>query len=309
MSSNSQITKLIYSRLEENGCSGRIVPIQHLIDLKEEIEINRNKGIFDSTFCQERLVYFNYEIQETFPDANSIVITAAPQSQQKVHFDLRGRDFQVIVPPTYSSETDKKVEDIIAYILKPEGFDFRPAVLPLKSLAVHSGLAEYGKNNITYIQSIGSFYRLKAFFSDLPAIEDNWFEMELMEQCEKCSACIDKCPTGAIIPERFLMKAERCLTFHNERPDKFPTWIEPSWHNCLIGCMECQMVCPVNKKSRSRFEEEIRFSQEESTILLKERSSRKLPPEMINKLQRIGLSEDINLIPRNLGVLLEQNSM
>jgi epoxyqueuosine reductase len=309
MSSNSQITKLIYSRLEENGCSGRIVPIQHLIDLKEEIEINRNKGIFDSTFYQERLVYFNYEIQETFPDANSIVITAAPQSQQKVHFDLQGKDFQVIVPPTYSSETDKKVEDIIAYILKPEGFDFRPAVLPLKSLAVHSGLAEYGKNNITYIQSIGSFYRLKAFFSDLPAIEDNWFEMELMEQCEKCSACIDKCPTGAIIPERFLMKAERCLTFHNERPDKFPTWIEPSWHNCLIGCMECQMVCPVNKKFRSRFEEEIRFSQEESTILLKERSSRQLPPEMINKLQRIGLSEDINLIPRNLGVLLEQNSM
>ena len=48
---------------------------------------------------------------------------------------------------------------------------------------------------------------------------------------------MNKCPTKAIRQDRFLISAEQCLTFFNEKPDDFPEWVNPVWHNCLIGCM------------------------------------------------------------------------
>jgi len=89
--------------------------------------------------------------------------------------------------------------------------------LPLKILAVRSELASYGKNNISYIPGMGSFYRLIAFYSDFPCQEDIWLEPQMMKHCHNCSACLDNCPTGAITSGGFLLHAERCITFHNER--------------------------------------------------------------------------------------------
>ncbi len=197
---------------------------------------------------------------------------------------------------------------MLSDILKTKGFNLYSAELPEKLLAVRSGLAQYGKNNITYIEGTGSFHRLRAFLSDLPDIEDSWLGLQSMELCNKCSACINKCPTGAIAPHRFLIQAEKCLTFHNERQAEFPDWIEPSWHNCLIGCMACQSVCPANKKLLNRFEEKESFTEEETGLILKGTSRYQLPRATIGKLQRIYLWDDMDIIPRNLNVLIEQRS-
>ena len=190
--------------------------------------------------------------------------------------------------------------------LEPEGYRIWPAVLPLKLLSVRSGLARYGRNNITYIEAMGSFYRLKAFLSDLPPVKDSWLEPQSLRQCRTCNACVKKCPTGAILPERFLIHAERCLTFHNERESAFPAWIEPSWHNSLIGCMVCQSVCPVNKDIISWSTESETFTQQETESLLRATSRKQLPPSAAKKLKRLYLLEDWELVPRNLRVLLDR---
>lgn len=305
----SDVTKLVYSELEQKGYKGRVVSIQHINDLEKEIGAHYNEGVIDKALYHEYLADFKFEIPADFPTASSLIITSAPQPQYRVNFTFKGRLFQFIIPPHYSHKTDEAVENVLSDILKPNGFNLHPATLPEKLLAVRSGLAKYGKNNITYIEGLGSFYRLKTFLSDLPAIEDSWLGLQSMELCNKCSACISKCPTGAIVPNRFLIQADKCLTFHNERQREFPNWIEPSWHNYLIGCMGCQSICPANKKFFNWFEEKESFTEEETELILKGTSRHQLPRTAIGKLQRLYLSDGIiDRMPRNLNVLIEQHS-
>ena len=301
----SDVTKLVYSELEQNGYKGKVVSIQHINDLKKEFGAHYSEGVINKTLYREYLVDLEFELPADFPNASSLIITSAPQPQYRVNFTFKGRLYQFIIPPHYSHKTNESVEDVLSGVLKPNGFNLHPASLPEKLLAVHSGLAKYGKNNISYIEGIGSFYRLRTFYSDLPAIDDSWQELQLMEQCDKCRACVNRCPTGAIVQHRFLIQAEKCLTFYNERQAKFPDWIERSWHNCLIGCMDCQSVCPANKKLLHWFEEKESFTEEETELILKGISRYQLPRATVDKLQRLCLSDSIiDRIPRNLNVLI-----
>ena len=148
---------------------------------------------------------------------------------------------------------------------------------------------------------------MKAFYSDIPSIEDNWQEVRMMECCNKCVACINKCPTGTIRQDRFLVSAEKCLTFFNEKSDNFPGWVNPAWHNCLIGCMRCQDVCPANKDYDKYIVPGGEFSEEETLMILKGVSKDKLPLETIEKLKKLCLLDEYNLLQRNLEVLIRKN--
>ena len=201
---------------------------------------------------------------------------------------------------------DKRVADALADILAPSGYRVALANLPKKLTAVRSGLAAYGKNNVSYVPGMGSFHRLVALWSDLPAKEDNWHDLRIMDACQKCQACQRACPTGAIASDRFLLHAERCLTFLNEKPAEvpFPEWVDPSWHNCLVGCMRCQRACPENKKVRDWVVGDELFSEEETALLLDGVAQERLPSETVAKLERLDLIELLEIIPRNLSALL-----
>jgi epoxyqueuosine reductase len=293
--------------LERKGYPCRIVSIRHIADLRTEIKCRHEQGDLNELFYHESLSGFEFNFAEDFPKARSIIITSAPQPQQKARFQFQGRAYAFTVPPTYSHWTDQLVEKAIMDVLEPSKSSIYKARLPGKLLAVRSGLAKYGKNNITYVDGLGSFHRLKAFLSDIPATEDSWAESEMMEQCRTCSACVKKCPTNAILSDRFLIRAERCLTFHNERQAEFPDWINPAWHNCLIGCMVCQLACPANKGLRDWFVEGEKFTEEETELLWKGISSDRLPQSTAAKVERLGLLEDVGLVSRNLKVLLSQH--
>jgi epoxyqueuosine reductase len=126
----------------------------------------------------------------------------------------------------------------------------------------------------------------------------------MLERCQKCKACANHCPTGAIPTDRFLLHGERCLVFFNERPPeyRFPDWVAPTAHNSLIGCMTCQQVCPENKELLNQYADEVTFSHAETSLLLNGAMVDHLPPETVRKLERIDMINDLQLIPRNLGV-------
>jgi epoxyqueuosine reductase len=174
---------------------------------------------------------------------------------------------------------------------------------------VHSGLGAYGKNNICYVDGMGSFHRPVAFYSDFPCQEDNWQEVHMMEACQRCSACLRKCPTGAITSERFLLHAERCITFRNEKPGDvpFPKWIDPSWHNCLVGCLDCQAICPQNRDVLQWIDAGAEFSQEETALFLEGVPLDQLPAATVKKLQHFDMVEYLDLFPRNLRVFFERD--
>lgn len=297
----------LFLALEERGYKGRIVSLQHLSDLQEEIEGRYREALFDEEFYRERLAVFDFRPPTNVPGANSLIVVAVPQPQIQVIFTWNGKAVPLIVPPTYLywRETDKQVEDLLAKVLLPTGRSVAQAVLPEKLLAVHSGLGMYGRNNICYVPGMGSFHRLVALYSDLPCQEDSWREPEMMERCQDCYACLHNCPTGAITVERFLIRAERCITFRNEKPGDvpFPAWIDPSWHNCLVGCLHCQKVCPENRDFWPWIEGDETFSEEETALLLEGVSFERLPGEVAEKVERLDLVEYLDILPRNLSVI------
>ncbi len=296
------------SRLEEHGYEGRTVSAEHLSELQEGIEGPRRQSLLDEELFQEYLAGFEFDSPGSQPAAKSLIVVAVPDPQTQITFTWRGESRPLIVPPTYmrSGEKDKQVEDLLAKALAPAGHKVALAILPKKLLAVRSGLARYGRNNVSYISGMGSFYRLAVFCSDLPCADDSWQEPQMLERCEKCTACLRECPTGAITSDRFLLHAERCLTFHNEKPTDVPfaPWIDASWHNCLVGCMHCQRVCPENRDFWEWIEEGEQFSEEETARLLEGLAADELPQETVKKLQKAGLLDYLEVLPRNLAALL-----
>lgn len=297
--------------LEERGYQGQVTSIDHLGDLQKEIESRHREGHLDETFYNESLTHFTFAPPDDMSVARSVFVVATRDPQMRFTFTWHKKRAQFLVPPTYLHwrRTDKKVEAALTEILKPKGYGVVPAAVPKKLLAVRSGLAEYGKNNITYVDGLGSFHRLVAFFSDLPCTGDDWLEARMMERCQTCSACIHACPSGAITTERFLLRAERCIVFHNEGDDPFPAWLDPSWHNCLVGCLHCQRVCPEDKDFLGWIEEGAEFSEEETRLLLEGTPLEGLPPETAKKLKQSDLVELLEVLPRNLRVLLEKTEL
>jgi epoxyqueuosine reductase len=291
--------------MDQKGYACKVVPVKHLGDLREAVEGRHARGLFDEVLYEEYLAHFAYECPEALPEARSLIVTAVPQPQINVTFTWQGEARKVMIPPTYLHAPNKLVEAILVDVLGPNGYRVAPTALPVKTLAVRSGLGEYGRNNICYVPGMGSFHRLIAFCSDFPPPEDSWREPQAMEICQKCEACLRNCPTAAIVADRFLIRADRCLTFHNERPAEFPDWIDPAWHHCLVGCLRCQSVCPQNARFVKWTEEGPSFSEEETSLILSQESSARLPRETAEKLKRIDMIEYVEILSRNLGVLLK----
>jgi len=304
------MTEILFSQLAKLRYKASIVSIRHLSDLEQEIRDYHRKGSFDEKFYQERLSRFVFRLPDSLLQARSAIIIAVPQPQIRVIFTWKGEKLPCMIPPTYvaSRKTDRQLENLLMGILGPQKYRVAQALLPEKLLAVRSGLGSYGRNNICYVDGMGSFHQLAVFYTDLPSREDVWQESKPMKSCEKCSACLRSCPTGAITPHRFLLRTERCITFHNERRENFPDWIDSKWHHCIVGCLHCQTVCPENRDFLGWIEKKEEFSQEETELLLEGKQLDRLPSSVIRKLERLELTEYLDVLPRNLGALLDRES-
>lgn len=308
MRKESKIIEEFHKGLKAIDCKGKIVSGIHIADINEEIQDHKNRQLINLKFYEEYKNYFEIKPNVKFPQINSIFIIAYPDPSTKVIFQFKKKEISLLIPPQYlqGQKIIDELQEFLVSILSLEGYNVEYARLPMKTLSVHSGLTQYGKNNITYINGMGSFYRLAAYYSDFLIEQDSWGEHKMMDLCEKCSACVRNCPTGAIPTDRFLLRAEKCLTYHNEHPPEvpFPEWIDPSWHNCLVGCLHCQRVCPANKKVLNWIEIGPKFSEEETKLILQGKKLDQLPEPTIKKLKDYDLTEYLELFPRNLGVFL-----
>ncbi len=295
----------IFVRLRELGCHASIVSIDHLPSLRKEIEEFRDQGLFDGEFYKEHLAHFRFQISESLPKAKSIIVVAVPRPQTQAILTWKGHPRPLIIPPTYTEydDTRERLESFLAKALSEKGYKWAKTDLPLKLLAVRSGLGQYGRNNICYVSAMGSFLQLVAVYSDVPCEEDCWQEATMMMKgCEGCELCRRACPTGAIPSDRFLLRAERCIVYHNEKNGAvpFPSWMDSSWHNCIVGCMHCQRVCPQNEEFIGWVGKEEEFSEEETTLILEGTQRDRLKGETLKKLENLSLVDYLDSLPRNL---------
>ena len=80
--------------------------------------------------------------------------------------------------------------------------------------------------------------------------------------------------------------------------------MDPAWHNCLVGCLHCQSVCPENKDVLASIEDGAEFTAQETALLLDGVSLGQLPAATVEKLQRWDLVDLLDVLPRNLGSAL-----
>jgi len=296
----------LLKKISDKGWAGRIVPARHLAELREAIREKYRQGLLDKSMYENQLSSFSFSPESHPASVKSIIIVAVPAPQMRIFFRWNGKRIPVIIPPTYVhyNRTTENVRDVLSAWLEHDGFLLTRPHLPLKTLAVQSGLASYGKNNLCYVNKLGSFLQLVAACTNLPCDDDPWREPATLNRCKTCTACEKICPTRAIPADRFLLYAERCLTYHNEAANDFPDWIHPSWHHCLIGCMRCQTACPENKHVVKRFEEHGGFSEEETRLLIQRVPFDQLPPETASRIKDLEINDDYRILCRNLSMLI-----
>jgi epoxyqueuosine reductase len=303
-------TERIIQATEERGWACRLVPAERRSDLWRELEERLAGGELDEVFFEERLRYFEQPIKEAPGWAESILIVAIPDPAFRIRFDWQGREVSLTVPPTFihwQTLGDPCVQALLAKLAGDGTTRTEIAVLPRKLLAARTGLARYGRNNITYVEGMGSYHRLCCLYTDIPCDRGPWQAAEILGSCESCGACIRACPANAIDPDRFMVHAERCITYWQEKPGdvSYPEELDFSWQDQFIGCMRCQDVCPHNQGLLKVEEAGPPFTEEETAAFLRGVTAEELPEKTIEKLKQHDVLDYLEVLPRNLLASLE----
>lgn len=104
------------------------------------------------------------------------------------------------------------------------------------------------------------------------------------------------------------MHAGNCITLQNESEKDFPEWLNPKWNNSVIGCIRCQIICPVNRKHINHIKNLTEFDEQETQMILSKTPLNKFSQTTYNKLELINFIEYYYLLSRNLGVLLNRQN-
>ncbi|MEO7978917.1 tRNA epoxyqueuosine(34) reductase QueG [Flavobacterium sp.] len=119
-----------------------------------------------------------------------------------------------------------------------------------KAWAAKSGLGWIGKNSNLLTQKVGSFYFIAELILDL----DLEYDYATTDHCGSCTACIDACPTQAIVAP-YVVDGSKCISYYTiELKENIPYEMKGKFDEWMFGCDTCQDVCPWNRFSKSHSE-------------------------------------------------------
>ena len=115
-----------------------------------------------------------------------------------------------------------------------------------KAWAAKSGLGWIGKHSNLLTQQVGSFYFIAELIIDL----NLEYDKPVTDHCGSCTACIDACPTEAIV-DPYVVDGSKCISYFTiELKDQIPNSVKGQFDDWMFGCDICQDVCPWNKFSK-----------------------------------------------------------
>jgi epoxyqueuosine reductase len=158
-----------------------------------------------------------------------------------------GKDYHSVI----NKKLKKLLRSIKAEIGEVNGRAFMD-IAPVmdKVWAAKSGLGWMGKHSNLITQKVGSFYFIAELILDLELDYDN----PTTDHCGSCTACIDACPTEAIVAP-YVVDGSKCISYYTiELQNNIPIEAKGKLDDWMFGCDVCQDVCPWNKFSKAHNE-------------------------------------------------------
>src|SRR5690606_11404023 len=186
------------------------------------------------------------------PDSKSVIsllMNYYPQEKQrgdtyKISKYAYGTDYQFVIKD--------KLKELLAFIhdsmgeVSSRAFVDSAPVLD-KAWAARSGLGWVGKHSLLLTKQTGSFYFVSELILDL----ELEYDTPVTDHCGSCTACIDACPTGAIVDAK-VVDGSKCISYFTiELKNEIPSIMKGKFEDWIFGCDICQDVCPWNRFSKS----------------------------------------------------------
>ncbi len=168
-----------------------------------------------------------------------------------------------------------------------------------KAWAAKSGLGWIGKHSNLLTQKTGSFYFIAELILDLELEHD----VPTTDHCGTCTACIDACPTEAIVAP-YVVDGSKCISYFTiELKDNLPQEMKGKFDDWMFGCDVCQDVCPWNRFSKPHNEnsfnpnsEILNFSKKDWEEIAEETFRKVFQKSAVKRTKFEGLKRNINFL-------------
>ena len=257
MSSTSLNTSLIKQEAKRLGFLSCGVSRADFLEAEAtRLEQWLKSGFHGSMGYMERHFDKRLDPRKLVPGAKSVVSLlynyfpeeTQPQGSYKISKYAYGEDYHYVVKDKLKALMTYITEEIGAV----EGRVFVDSAPVLeKAWAAKSGLGWLGKNTNLISKQVGSFFFLAELIIDLPLEADG----PVTDHCGQCTACIDACPTQAIVAP-YVVDGSKCISHLTiELKDAIPTDFSGQMDDWMFGCDVCQDVCPWNRFSKPHQDE------------------------------------------------------
>ncbi len=229
-----------------------IVPAEPLIDEHERLEDWLERGFHGEMAWMEREPEKRSDPRLLFPEAKSVIVVALNYFTDHEHKDDAdsGKLSRYAWGDDYHDVVREKLNELLTWIkIQQPSADGKICVdtAPMmdKAWAVRAGLGWLGKHTNLITTEIGSWVFIGSLLLDLELEYDDTI---VEDHCGTCTACLDACPTNAIV-EPYVVDSRKCISYATIelRDEKLPTDVAANMEGWLYGCDICQDVCPWNR--------------------------------------------------------------
>jgi epoxyqueuosine reductase len=222
-----------------------------LDDEIEKLESWLGNGFQASMFYMEKNLEKRKNIKKILPSAKSVISLALnyytsesftnEKDKGKISRYAWGKDYHLIIWQKLD-ELETSLKEInpdfesLSYVDTGSFMD--------KVWAVRAGIGWMGKHTNVINKEYGSWF----FIANIITNYDFEYSKQVPDFCGECTACIDACPTDAIVSE-YIVDANKCISYQTiENKNEIPSDLKGKFDNWIFGCDICQDVCPWNIK-------------------------------------------------------------
>jgi epoxyqueuosine reductase len=190
------------------------------------------------------------DVRKLMPSARSIIVTTTNYYTPHVHADSPGKVSRYAWGDDYHDVVREKLSQLLDWIRSED-----PTVnakicvdtVPFmdKAWAVRAGLGWLGKHSNVITREVGSWVFIGSLIVDVELVYDHQI---VEDHCGTCTACLDACPTNAIV-EPYIVDSNKCISHATIelRDETIPDDVAENLNGWIYGCDICQDVCPWNR--------------------------------------------------------------